>query len=109
MLENLKHEEFWVLFLNRANKILEKKLISGGGVSGTIADPKLIFKEAIDVTASSLILCHNHPSGNLIPSEADVQLTKRMIEAGRFLDIQVLDHIIVSDAGYYSFADEGIL
>ncbi|MFH1319374.1 MAG: DNA repair protein RadC [Bacteroidota bacterium] len=104
-----KHEEFWVLLLNKANKILVKQDISKGGVSGTVADPKIIFKLALENLASSIILCHNHPSGNLKPSEQDIQLTKKLKKSGEVMDIPVIDHIIITDSGYYSFADEGIL
>lgn len=103
------HEEFWILLMNRANEILRPVQISTGGVSGTIADPKLIFKQAIEHLASSMILFHNHPSGNLTPSQADKDLTRKLKDAGRLLDIPVLDHLIFTDKAYYSFADEGIL
>ncbi len=103
------HEEFWVLFLNRANMILGKKPVSTGGMSGTVVDPKIIFKAALDNKASSIILCHNHPSGNTRPSEADIRLTKNLAEAGKVLEISVLDHIIVTQSGFYSFADEGMM
>ncbi|GAB3032964.1 RadC family protein [Spirosoma pulveris] len=103
------HEEFWILLMNRANEILRPVQISTGGVSGTVADPKLIFKQAIEHLASSMILFHNHPSGNLTPSQADKDLTRKLKEAGRLLDIPVLDHLIFTDKAYYSFADEGIL
>ncbi len=102
------YEEFWILLLNRANKIIKKVMISEGGISGTVADPKRIFKAAIENNASSIILCHNHPSGNLKPSEADIKLTKKLKEAGTMLDISVLDHIIIGDEKFYSFADEGL-
>ncbi|MVM41393.1 DNA repair protein RadC [Spirosoma sp. HMF3257] len=103
------HEEFWILLMNRANEILRPVQISTGGISGTVADPKLIFKQAIEHLASSLILFHNHPSGNLMPSQADKDLTKKLRDAGRLLDIPVLDHLIFTDKSYFSFADEGIL
>ncbi|RYF67567.1 MAG: DNA repair protein RadC [Cytophagaceae bacterium] len=103
------HEEFWILLMNRANEIMRPVLISTGGVSGTVADPKVIFKQAIEHMASSMILFHNHPSGNLQPSQADKDLTKKLKEAGRLLDIPVLDHLIFTDKAYFSFADEGIL
>ena len=106
---DLLHEEFWTIFLNRANTIIGKKQISIGGMSGTVADPKMIFKEALDQKALSIILCHNHPSGNNRPSEADIKLTKNILEAGRVLEINVLDHIIVTQHGFFSFADEGLL
>ncbi|MEZ0541621.1 RadC family protein [Fibrella arboris] len=103
------HEEFWVLLLNRANEVLRPVQISAGGVSGTVADPRLIFKVGLEYLASGVILAHNHPSGNLTPSQADRELTRKLKEAGRFLDIPVLDHLIVTDRTYLSFADEGIL
>ena len=103
------HEEFWLLMLNRANQIIRKERSSAGGVAGTVTDPKIIFKAALQHLASSLILIHNHPSGNLKPSEADLKITKKLKEAGSMLDIPVLDHLIFTDHGYYSFADEGIL
>ncbi len=106
---DLPHEEFWMLLLNRSNLVIKKQLISSGGVSGTIADPKIIFKSALEELASYIILIHNHPSGNLNPSQQDIQLTKKMSEAGKLLEIPVLDHIIFTNEGYYSFADEGIL
>lgn len=106
---DLPHEEFWVLMLNRSNALIKKEFVSRGGISGTAVDPKIVYKAAIDNLASSIVLCHNHPSGNLKPSEADVKLTKKLKEAGALLEIPVLDHIIITDAGYYSFADEGVL
>ncbi|WP_018619215.1 RadC family protein [Spirosoma luteum] len=108
-LSDKPHEEFWILLMNRANEILRPVHISTGGVSGTVADPKLIFKQAIEHLASSMILFHNHPSGNLTPSQADKDLTKKLKDSGRLLDIPVLDHLIFTDKAYYSFADEGIL
>lgn len=107
-LMDLQHEQFWVLLLNRASEVIRPQQISIGGVSGTVADPKMIFKAAIEHLASAIILVHNHPSGNLTPSQADKDLTKKVKEAGRTLDIPVLDHLIFSDNGYFSFADEGI-
>lgn len=109
MLLDLPHEEFWVIMLNRANVIIKSEKISHGGVSGTVADAKLIFNKSLEVLASSVILCHNHPSGNTKPSDADISLTKRLKEAGKFLEIPVIDHLIFTDTGYFSFADEGIL
>lgn len=103
------HEEFWILLLNRANEVLRPVQISTGGVSGTVADPKLIFKQAIEYLACAIILVHNHPSGNLTPSQADKDLTRKLKEAGRLLDIPVLDHLIFTDNTYLSFADEGLL
>jgi DNA repair protein RadC len=102
-------EVFAVAFLNRANKVNHLEIISEGGITGTVADPRVIFKKALAHNAVSLILCHNHPSGNLRPSRADEELTFKLREAARFLDMQVLDHVIVSDEGYFSFADEGLL
>ncbi len=108
-LSDSHYEEFWVLLLNRANKIIKKEMISEGGITGTVADPKRIFKVAIDHHATSIILCHNHPSGNLKPSEADIKLTKQLKEAGNLLDIAILDHIIVGEDSFFSFADEGLM
>lgn len=109
VLDDLPHEEFWVLLLNRANRLIEKHNISKGGVSGTIADAKLIFKPAIEKLASSIIICHNHPSGNLKASQADLKLTQKIVEAGKTLDIAVLDHLIVGNQAYLSLADEGLM
>lgn len=108
-LMDLSYEVFWILLLNRANQVIKKCQISTGGISGTVADPKIIFKTALENLCSSIILVHNHPSGNLKPSSADISLTKKMKESGNLLEIPVLDHLIFSDNGYYSFADEGIL
>jgi len=102
-------EVFAVAFLNRANKVNHLEVISEGGVTGTVADPRVIFKKALQHNAVSLILCHNHPSGNLQPSRADEELTIKLREAARFFDMQVLDHVIVSEEGYFSFADEGLI
>lgn len=107
--QDIQHEEFWVLYLNRANRIIRKQQISLGGVAGTVADPKIILKSAIETLASGIILAHNHPSGNLSPSAQDLDLTKKMKEAGRLVEVQVLDHIIFGGSKYYSFADEGTL
>ncbi|MDX5345788.1 MAG: DNA repair protein RadC [Hymenobacteraceae bacterium] len=106
---DLPHEEFWVILLNRANVVMKKLQISSGGVAGTVADPKMIFKQAIEQLASAIVLVHNHPSGNLKPSTADITLTKKMKEAGLLLDLPILDHLIFTDSDYYSFADEGLL
>ncbi len=108
-LSDLPHEEFWILLLNRANKIIDSRQISRGGLTGTVVDPKLIFKEALAAQACAIVLCHNHPSGNAKPSEADIQLTKKLKEGGKNLEIAVLDHVIIAGNGYYSFADEGLL
>jgi DNA repair protein RadC len=104
----LSHEEFWVLFLNNSNKILFKAQLSKGGMTGTIVDTRMVFKIALEQNATSIILVHNHPSGKLQASDADIQITKKMKLAGQQLDIPVLDHIIITERGYYSFADEGI-
>jgi DNA repair protein RadC len=102
-------EQFKVMLLNRANRVLGIYELSTGGVAGTVADPKLIFVAALKACASSIVLCHNHPSGNLKPSAADLQLTKKMKAGGELLDIAVLDHIIITSESYYSLADEGLL
>jgi DNA repair protein RadC len=109
LLKDKLTEVFAVAFLNRANKVNHLEVISEGGITGTVADPRVIFKKALQYNAVSLILCHNHPSGNLQPSRADEELTFKLREAARFLDLQVLDHVIVSEEGYFSFADEGLL
>ncbi|HZI23673.1 MAG TPA: DNA repair protein RadC [Chryseolinea sp.] len=106
---DIGHEEFWILLLNRANRVIKKSQISQGGVAGTVADPKIIFKLALEELASGIVLAHNHPSGNLTASQADLDLTKKLKEAGKLLDIQVLDHIIVAGQKYFSFADEGLM
>ena len=106
---DLPYEEFWILQLNRANHVMGRARISAGGVSGTVVDSKMVFKPAIEVLATSIILVHNHPSGNLKPSQADIELTRKLKEAGKHLDIAVLDHIIVAYSGFYSFADENIM
>jgi DNA repair protein RadC len=108
-LEDLKHEEFWILILNRRNQIIKKQLISSGGVSGTVADPKIIFYAALQELASSIVLIHNHPSGNLKPSQSDIELTKKLKSAGQVLEIPIIDHLIYTDDGYYSFADQEML
>ena len=109
ILGDIPHEEFWVLFLNRSNLIIDKSKISQGGIAGTVTDIRIIMKQAIDKLAVSIILCHNHPSGNLKPSEADSRITKKLKDSGEILDVAVLDHIIVSNASYFSFADEGLM
>ncbi len=108
-LKDYRHEVFAVLYLNRANKLNHFEIVSEGGITGTVADPRVILKKALEEDAVSIILCHNHPSGNFKPSRADEELTAKITQAARFIDIRVLDHIIVSDEGYYSFADEGML
>lgn len=102
-------EYFYILLLDRSNKIICHKLISQGGTSATIADAKLIFKHALDHLANAVILIHNHPSGSLSPSQADITLTKKLVTAGKTLEIPVLDHLIITDIAYYSFADEGMI
>lgn len=109
LLGDLTYEEFWVLLLNRSNKVTEKRKISQGGITGTVTDIRLILKMAIDSLSTSIILCHNHPSGNLQPSEADINITRRLKEASSLMDIAVLDHIIIAGKSYYSFADEGTI
>lgn len=106
---DLKHEEFWVIYLNQANVVIKKERISIGGISATVADVKIILKKALEELSQAIILVHNHPSGNLRPSKADVDITKKIREGGHWLDIQVLDHVIFSDENYFSFADEGYL
>ena len=109
LLADLPHEEFWIVLLNRSNKIIERQKISQGGISGTVTDVRLILRIALERLASSLILCHNHPSGNHQPSEADIAITQKIKESGKLMDISLLDHIIITDGKFYSFADEGML
>lgn len=108
-LKDHRHEVFAVMFLNRANKVNHFEIISTGGITGTVADPRIILRKALEHDAVNIILCHNHPSGSLKPSRADEQLTAKIKDAAKLLDLTVLDHLIVSENGYYSFADEGIL
>jgi len=103
------YEEFWTLVLNRGNRLVRKCCISEGGISGTVVDPKKIFKLALDNHASGIILGHNHPSGNTKPSESDIRITSKIVEAGKLLEVSVLDHIIVTDDSYFSFSDNGML
>lgn len=105
----LSHEEFWVLYLNNSNKVIYKTQISKGGITGTVVDTRIIYKAALEHNATSIILCHNHPSGVLQASDADKQITRKLKEAGKQLDVLVLDHVIVTEKSYFSFADEGIL
>src|SRR5690606_31416755 len=100
---------FVVVFLNRANKIMGTEIISQGGITGTVVDTRIIMKRALEERATSLVICHNHPSGNLMPSKADTLLTEKIKQAACLLDIILLDHLIVSEEGYYSFADDGML
>jgi DNA repair protein RadC len=104
-----RREVFGVLFLNRANKVNHFEIVSEGGITGTVADPRVVMKKALEEDAVNIVLCHNHPSGNLKPSRADEELTHKIKEAAKYFDIRVMDHIIVSDEGYYSFADDGLL
>ncbi|MDW7694925.1 DNA repair protein RadC [Flammeovirgaceae bacterium SG7u.111] len=108
-LMDLHHEEFWLLLLNRSNLVMATHKVSSGGISGTVADPKIIFKKALEVSCSAVILVHNHPSGNLNPSSADIKLTKKLVEAGKLLDLPILDHLIFTDHAHFSFADEGMI
>jgi DNA repair protein RadC len=108
-LADLSHEEFWILLLNRSNRIIEKRKISQGGISGTVTDIRMILKFAIDALASSIILCHNHPSGNLQPSEADIQVTRKLKESSALMDINLLDHVIIAGKQYFSLADENLI
>jgi DNA repair protein RadC len=103
------HEVFWVLFLNRQNKITEKHQISEGGITGTVIDVRRILKMALEKTATSLIIAHNHPSGNLDPSESDRKITRQLKESGALMEVPLLDHLIITQSGYFSFADEGLL
>ncbi|WP_339735798.1 DNA repair protein RadC [uncultured Sunxiuqinia sp.] len=109
LLEDLPHEEFWVLLLNRSNTVIDKFMISQGGVTGTVIDVKLILKVALERLACSLILCHNHPSGNMMASEADKKVTKKIRDAAELMEISVLDHVIIAHDQYLSFADEALL
>ncbi len=108
-LSDLKHEEFYIILLNRANEIIGKSQISKGGLSGTVADGKVIFSKALELKSSALILAHNHPSGQLKPSEEDKKLTKSYITFGKYIDLHILDHLIIADDNYYSFADDGLM
>ncbi len=109
VLADLPHEEFWVLVLNQANRVMTQLNVSKGGISGTVIDVRLIMEKALYQHASSLILCHNHPSGNRRPSQPDISITKKLTEAGKILDIQILDHVIIAENHYFSFADEGLV
>jgi DNA repair protein RadC len=108
-LSDLAHEEFWVLFLNRSNKIIEQYKLSQGGVSGTVIDVRLVLKRAIELLASSIVVCHNHPSGNRNPSENDSAITDKLKQASAQMDIKLVDHLIIADNSYFSFCDEGML
>jgi DNA repair protein RadC len=108
-LADLPHEEFWLLFLDRGMRLIESRRVSMGGLHGTVADPKVIFRHALEKGASCIVVAHNHPSGQLRPSEEDIRLTRKLMEGGRMLDILVQDHLIITATGYYSFADNGQL
>lgn len=107
--QDIPYEAFWIILLNRANRMIRKYQVSQGGVTGTVADPKIIFKAALEDLASGIILAHNHPSGNLTASQADIDLTKKLASGARLLEIQVLDHLIIAGQKYFSFADEGLI
>ncbi len=109
LLGDLPHEEFWVLLLNRSNRVIDKQMVSQGGIAGTVTDVRIILKVAVEKLASSIILCHNHPSGNLQASEADRTITKKIKEAGKWMDIPVVDHVIIGNEKYFSFADKGLI
>ena len=109
LLGDLEHEEFWLLMLNRANKILGRYKVSQGGLSGTVIDMRIILKKALNNLSSSIIVCHNHPSGNKQPSNADVKITEKLKKAAEMLEIKLLDHVIIVDKSYFSFADEGLI
>jgi DNA repair protein RadC len=109
LIGELQHEEFWIIYVNNSNKVIQKNQLSKGGITGTLVDVRLVLKNALEVGATGLILAHNHPSGTLKPSEADKQITNKLKIAAESLDIKVLDHLIITEKAYYSFADEGIL
>ena len=109
LIGELQHEEFWIIYVNNSNKVIQKNQLSKGGITGTLVDVRLVLKSALEVGATGLILAHNHPSGTLKPSEADKQITNKLKIAAESLDIKVLDHLIITEKAYYSFADEGIL
>ncbi|NLP58791.1 DNA repair protein RadC [Lutibacter sp. B1] len=109
LIGELQHEEFWIVYLNNSNKVLFKEQLSKGGLTGTLVDVRLVFKKAIELFATAIILCHNHPSGKLNPSNADKTITNKLKLAGETLDIKVLDHLIITENAYFSFADENLL
>jgi DNA repair protein RadC len=109
LMGDLEHEEFWLLMLNRANRVIGRFKVSQGGLSGTVIDTRIILKKALDNLSSSIIVCHNHPSGNKQPSDADVKITEKLKKAAEMLEIKLLDHIIIADKSYFSFADEGLI
>jgi DNA repair protein RadC len=105
----LDHEEFWIITLNRAHRVINSQKISQGGLTGTVIDTRMILRHALDKKATSLVICHNHPSGNTRPSEADISITKKIKEAAELMDISLLDHLVITSDAYFSFADEGLL
>ena len=109
LIGELQHEEFWIVYLNNSNKVIQKQQLSKGGITGTLVDVRLVLKQALELNATGIILVHNHPSGTLKPSEADKQLTKKLKIAAESMDIKVLDHVIVTEKAYFSFADEALL
>lgn len=109
LIGELPHEEFWIIYLNNSNKVISKAQLSKGGITGTVVDVRLVFKTALEMGAVGLVLSHNHPSGALTPSDADKQITRKLKLAGESLDIRILDHLIVTENHYFSFADEGLL
>lgn len=109
LIGDLQHEEFWILFLNNSNKVLAKQQLSKGGLTATLVDVRLLYKRALELSAVGIIVCHNHPSGKLKPSSSDIDLTNKILAAGKTLDIKLLDHLIITEKAYFSFADEGIL
>jgi DNA repair protein RadC len=109
VLADISHEEFWILILSRSNKVIDTRKISQGGITGTVTDIRIILKMAIENLATSLILCHNHPSGNLQPSDADISITRRLKDSATLMDISLLDHLIIAGKGYFSFADENLI
>ncbi|MDO9260849.1 MAG: DNA repair protein RadC [Flavobacteriaceae bacterium] len=109
LIGELATEEFWIVYLNNSNKVLYKSQLSSGGLTGTVVDVRLVFKKAVEINSTAIILCHNHPSGNTKPSDTDIQLTKKMKLGGETLDVKVLDHIIITEKAYFSFADEGLM
>ncbi|WP_316841580.1 RadC family protein [Pedobacter gandavensis] len=109
VMTDLPHEEFWILLLNRANEVLSKQQVSKGGLTGTIADPKVIFKIALEHNSAYVVLAHNHPSGNLKPSQEDLKLTAKLVAAGKLLDLYILDHLIITNKSFFSFNDDGLI
>jgi len=109
ILGELNHEEFWVLYLNNSNKIMYKNQLSSGGITGTLVDVRMLFKKALELSSVAVILCHNHPSGSLKPSKSDIDLTKKIQQAGKSLDIKILDHLLITEKAYFSFADSKLI